>query len=204
MATAEPIYLPTLPRVRQAMATLIGLGAHRSVAGYLAVLNEAATAQREDKLRPDFRAFFDRFFRIGDPPQKKPYAVPLTTNPNSILFNANVAGSYAPSSIRPVSPLYNVLTIEGGGTQAVFTLREHHAELARQTMLPEALPLYAFATFFYRDFGFDSLPTRAVIEQAVSRDFCFALGGEPYGHGLFADDFATFSAADYEQIEIAA
>ena len=64
MADFEVAYLPTVSRVREAMATLINIGAHRSVAGYLAVLNEAASAQREDKLRPDFRSFFDRFFRF--------------------------------------------------------------------------------------------------------------------------------------------
>lgn len=203
MADFETAYVPTLPRVRQAMATLIGLGAHRSVAGYLAVLNEAASAQREDKLRPDFRSFFDRFFRIGDPPQKRPYAVPFTRNPKSVLFNANVAGSYAPSSIRPVSPLYNVLTIEGGGTQAVFSLRDNHAVIARQSMLPSPIPLYAFATFFYRDIGFSSQPAQANCEEAVTNDFCFALGGDPYKLNLFVSDFDDFSGDDFEPVEAA-
>ena len=115
----EQAYLPTLPRVRQALTTLVDLHAHRSFAGYLCVLNAAGLAQRTDELRPDFRAFFDRFFRIGAAPQNKPYAVPFTKNAKTILFNANVAGSYAPSSIRPVSPLHSVMTIAGGGTQAV-------------------------------------------------------------------------------------
>lgn len=200
----EQAYLPTLPRVRQALTTLVNLHAHRSFAGYLCVLNAAGLAQRTDELRPDFRAFFDRFFRIGAAPQNKPYAVPFTKNAKTILFNANVAGSYAPSSIRPVSPLHSVMTIAGGGTQAVFALRPNHAEMAQQTMLPKPLPLNAFATFFYRDVGFTSPPTRADIEAAVMADFGFALGGDPYAGGLFTDDFSDAVESNYEQVEAVA
>lgn len=203
MAAAELAYVPTLPRVRQALATLVDLRAHRSLAGYLCVLNAATVAQRENELRPDFKAFFDRFFRIGAAPQNKPYAVPFAATPNAILFNANVAGSYAPSSIRAASPLHGVMVIEGGGNQAVFSLRLNHATIARQVILPKPLPLYAFSTFFYRDIGFTSPPTREDIEQAVRIDFGPPLGDALYESGVFTDDFGDFSQTDFDIVEAA-
>lgn len=204
MASTDVAYVPSLAIVREALETLINLDAHRSFAGYLCALNAAALAKRHDQLRPDFKAFFDRYFRIGAAPQNKPYAVPFTKNAKNVLFNANVAGSYAPSSIRAVSPLHTVMIIEGGGTQAVFSLRPNHAEIARQSMLPEPLPVAAFATFFYRDIGFTAQPDRGDVEQAVLADFGFALGDNLYRSGLFADDFESFPMAAFEAVEVAA
>jgi len=178
------------------------LDAHRALAGYLCVLNTAATENRTVNLRPDFRGFFDRFFRIGSPPNKKPYAVPFARGAKSILFNENVAGSYAPSSLRPVNPLHSVMEIKGGGGQASFTLRDNHIEQARELLLPTPLPIYAFACFMYRDFGFTVNPDRDEVETAVTSDFGFALGESLVKSGIFSDDLASISAADFEMVGV--
>lgn len=203
MAVSELAYVPTLSKVRTSLEVLTSLGAHRALAGYLCVLNAATLERRTQKLRPNFRAFFDRFFRIGDPPSKKPYAVPFSGGAKSILFNENVAGSYAPSSIRPVNPLRSLMDITGGGNQASFTLRDDHVALAKELLLPEPLPIYAFSCFIYRDIGFTVNPDRHEIEGAVGSDFGLALDNGLFGSGIFADDLDSISAADFETVEAA-
>jgi hypothetical protein len=203
MASSEQAYVPTLPRVKQALNAVVNIEAHRSFAGYLCVLNAASITQRLDGLRPDFRSFFDRFFRIGNPPDKKPYVVPFTRGAKSLLFNENVAGSYAPSSIRPVNPLHNLMKIEGGGAQAVFTLHTNHLQIARDLLLSKPLPAYEFACFMYRDVGFSVNPDRSEIEGALRTDFGFAMQGDLYADDLFVDDLGSISAADFEVMEAA-
>lgn len=197
MVVSEPAYVPTLQKVKASIEVLAKLNAHRALAGYLCVLNAAAIERRTVDLRPDFRGFFDRFFRIGEPPSKKPYAVPFARGAKSILFNENVAGSYAPSSLRPVNPLHSLMEIKGGGGQASFTLRANHIEQALELLLPNSLPIYAFACFMYRDFGFTLNPDRREIERAVGSDFGFALGNDLFGSRVFSDDLDSISAADF-------
>ncbi len=202
MALPEAAYVPTLPKVKASLDALASLDAHRALAGYLCVLNAASIENRTADLRPDFRGFFDRFFRIGDPPSKKPYAVPFARGAKSILFNENVAGSYAPSSLRPVNPLHSLMDIKGGGGQASFTLRDNHIEQTRELLLPVPLPIYAYACFMYRDFGFTVNPDRRQIESAVESDFGFALNNDLFGSGVFADDLDSISAADFQMVEV--
>lgn len=203
MADSEPAYVPTLQKVKASLDALVNLHAHRAMAGYLCVLNAASIENRTIDLRPDFRSFFDRFFRIGDPPSKKPYAVPFARGAKSILFNENVAGSYAPSSLRPVNPLHSIMEIKGGGGQASFTLRDNHIEQAKELLLPTPLPIYAFTCFMYRDFGFTVNPDPHEIETTVASDFGFALNGNLFGSGIFADDLDSISAPDFQSIGVA-
>ena len=203
MAVPEQAYVPTIQKVKASLDALENLDAHRALAGYLCVLNAASIENRTADLRPDFRGFFDRFFRIGAPPNKKPYAVPFARGAKSILFNENVAGSYAPSSLRPVNPLHSVMEIKGGGGQASFTLRKNHIEQAKELLLPQPLPIYSFACFMYRDFGFTVNPDRHEVENAITSDFGFALEGGLFGSQVFGDDLDSISAADFQLLEAA-
>ena len=95
------------------------------------------------------------------------------------------------------------MDITGGGTQASFTLRPNHVELAKELLLPEPLPIYAFACFIYRDIGFTINPDRNEIEEAVGNDFGEALNGELFDTAIFIDDLDTISAADFQIVEAA-
>ena len=202
MAESQQVYVPTLEKVKASLELLVSLNAHRALAGYLCVLNEASIEKRTEDLRPNFRNFFDRFFRIGDPPSKKPYAVPFSQGAKSILFNENVAGSYAPSSLRPVNPLHRLMEIKGGGGQASFTLREGHIGQVKESLLSQPIPIYAFSCFMYRDFGFTVNPDRNEIAGAVISDFGFAFNNDVIGSGVFMDDLTSISAADLQMIQV--
>ena len=143
MATAASVFVPTVECVRRSIEQLMAVHANAVTPGYLCVLNAATKAHRVDKLRPRFRHFFDRHFRAGEVPENKPYVVPFgrTETGDALLFNRNVAGSYAPSSMRDVNPLFDVLEIHHGD----YTLLEDHAVGVRDRILPRPLPACATA-----------------------------------------------------------
>lgn len=131
---------------------------HRQFVGYLCICEASAVAGRPDKLKPAFRDFFDRFMAVGEPPQGTPYLVPFNESGSmeaSAWLNANIAGSYAPSSIRHQAPLRRVVDIFGAARQATYALREGHAELCLEHLLfGEKLAPVALAGFLFRDYAF--------------------------------------------------
>lgn len=131
---------------------------HRQFAGYLCICSAAALAGRPDKLKPGFKAFFDRFLLVGEAPDSTPYLVPFndTGSPDAnVWFNSNVAGSYAVSSIRPQAPLRRVADLFGSGKAATFSLRDEHEESCLEHLLfGHKVNAIALAGFLFRDHGF--------------------------------------------------
>jgi hypothetical protein len=200
MNAPDSIFVPTIASVRRAIRELVEARANPVTPGYLCVLEAATKAGRMNDLRPRFRLFFDRYLRIAEAPEKKPYLVPFgrTGTGEALLFNQNVAGSYAPSSIRDVNPLYDVLEISAAGT---YTLLGGHAEAVRERILPRALPFCATACFLYRDYGFASVPTPDDLLDQLNEDFGFALGQDLLASGVFMDDRA-FGLADFAPLSV--
>lgn len=94
-----------------------------------------------------------RFIAIAGGPPKKPLFRPFQLSPSAdssrLWFNRNVAGSFAPSSLRKVP--YRVVGTQGSH----FSLNSLHAEQAFEHLLfKEQLPSVALAAFLYRDFVF--------------------------------------------------
>jgi hypothetical protein len=137
--------------------------------------------------------------RIADAPERKPYLVPFGRGRagGSLLFNRNVAGSYAPSSIREVNPLHDVLEFTPSGT---VTLRDDHAERVRERILPQPLPFLATACFLYRDYGFSPRPNPNLLLRQLDDHFGFPLDHDLLRSGIFADDRSDFRAADFEPL----
>lgn len=106
-------------------------------------------------LRPNFRDFFDTFLKVPGGPVKKPYVLPFVaqgTGSTNIWFNENVAGSYAPSSIRSQSPMRQVCTFSGNRNETVFQLVNGHSGEAKRTMLfGGSAPIDALCIFLYRN-----------------------------------------------------
>jgi hypothetical protein len=132
---------------------------------------------------------------VADAPENKPYLVPFgrTSGGETLLFNRNVAGSYAPSSMRDVNPLFDVLEISDSGS---YTLLEDHAEKARERILPRPLPFYATACFLFRDYGFADPRPESLLQQ-LNEQFGFALGGDIIESEVFADDRSNFVPGDF-------
>jgi hypothetical protein len=137
---------------------------HEHFAGYLCLQQRAAAAGRTDNLQPNFAAFFDEFFRVEGQPDTTPYVKPFINQAptrENLWLNRNVAGSYAPSSLR--NTLKKVVEIVDGK----YSLRNNHAQMAFEHLLfGDCVNPVDLAVFLYRDFPF--LGSAVKIEDVVS------------------------------------
>lgn len=144
--------------VQIALASLCKNRIHPSFAGYLCLKESARASGEHVSLKPSFKGFFEGYLAVSDGTAKKPYLLPFSdseTREEPTWFNSNVAGSYAPSSIRAQSPLRKVCTFSNGGRVAEFQLVPQHWEHAKTGMLfGEKISAVALAVFLYRDFRF--------------------------------------------------
>lgn len=158
MSTPNPQFTIRDDIVAASLAVLRNRKIHNTFAGYLSIVRTAAAYNRTDNLQVNFKEFFDTFFRVPDAPKEKPYALPFWDTPPSnanMFFNKNVAGSYAPSSLRSESPFLKVVSISGKGNQARYSLRPKHTYLARAHLLyNERIPAIPLSAFLYRDYAF--------------------------------------------------
>ena len=113
---------------------------------------------RDTDLAPDYKGFYNTFFRADGLPAKRPYVVPFKGNSTKKppLQNKNVAGSYAPSSLRGVAPLLSLVDIHSGSKGPDrYSLKKEHAVKALSLLLRDVrLPALELAIFLYRNYGF--------------------------------------------------
>ncbi|WP_175887654.1 hypothetical protein [Burkholderia contaminans] len=149
---------------------------HPAFAAYLCLKLASRSAGAVSGLRPNFRNFFDTFLAVPGGPPKKPYVMPFAEQGQSISniwFNSNVAGSYAPSSIRPQSPMRKVSAFSGNGRKVEFNLIANHSDGAKTYMLFGGnVSAAALAVFFYRDYSFrGTTPSLADLVSIFRDDF---------------------------------
>ncbi|HEX3149242.1 MAG TPA: AAA family ATPase [Gemmataceae bacterium] len=162
------------PVIAAALQQLRAQKTHPLFAGYLHLCQLAAESGRLDNLKPDFTNFYRKYFRVKDHPLGYPYVRPFTSQKASrrnLWLNENVAGSYAPSSLRPEQPFRKVVKVTSSGS---YSLAPNHAELAFRYLLDgERVSAPAIASFIYRDFGL--LDESLRIHQLVAA-FAFRFG----------------------------
>lgn len=174
--------------VREALDLLCKTKIHPAFAGYLCLKHTSRAAGAVSQLRPNFRAFFDTFLAVPGGPPKKPFILPFVSQgqgKGDIWFNQNVAGSYAPSSIRAQSPMRQVCAFSGTGRSAQFNLIANHADGAKTHMLfSKSIPVHALSVFLYRDYSFRG--DAPIVEDLTS---------------IFRDDFGYRSGHDDEEAQ---
>lgn len=166
----------TVDAVRESFWDLVDLPIHRLFPGYLCLRREAGQEGRTSDLNFDYNEFFDGFFKMRS--GKKPYLVPFTvenTSETELWFNKNVAGTYAPSSLRTTTPLLQVMNFEKDGRISRWKLLENHAELAREHLCNgEYIPVEALAAYLFRDHGFEvEQPSADTLVQAFCEEFVY-------------------------------
>jgi hypothetical protein len=153
-----------------ALNNLIKTTAHPHFAGYLCVLHAARESGKQRGLDPKFKDFFDRFLRVEGGPSRKPYVQPFDISKGdrwSPFLNENVAGSYAQSSLRPIAPFRKVVSVEGEGQGATYSLvPDHQTRAFEDLLLGRKMLAASLAVFLYRDFGFN--PMSADLASVVS------------------------------------
>lgn len=139
---------------------------HTLFAGYLYLQYRATELGRLEDLRPDFLAFFKKFFQVANHPLGTPYIKIFTeqkASERNLWLNENVAGSYAPSSLRPDQPFRKVVSIASKS----YSLPTDHAVRALEHLLySQPVQVADLAVVLYRDYGFvDQMTT---IEELVN------------------------------------
>jgi len=152
---SETIYVVPVRRVRECIDKLLSRDTHPYFVAYLYLRSLAGRKGSIAGLRPEWTELGKLLAVPGGPP-RKPYLRPFWMGERKAgqeWLNENLAGSFAPSSLREVPS--RVVETDARGR---FNLRPNHDELARTHLLFDApLPALAVAGFMFRDFGFVAL-----------------------------------------------
>jgi len=136
---------------------------HPHLAGYLGMKRSYEIVRQQEGVpytmiegvEFDYTGFFDAFLRVRD--DNNPYLVPFKKSeatPHNVWFNSNVAGTYAPSSVRDSQPFDEIVDIDTSVRPAVYSLVDNHAPVAWEALCEmEPIPIDALAGFLYRDFS---------------------------------------------------
>ena len=178
---------------------------HEHFAGYLAILRATKNNNGLPIRLGDIAEFHDRYLRVVGAPERSPYVRPFKSRGQGFeMFNSNVAGSYAPSSLRSRGKLIDVIEVAGERRNATYRLRDDHAALAFARLLTSKVPVGALTAFLYRDYGFRLAATDVGRVVRLFRDEFWLSADEPVGKDAFAilfeDDWKEFSHADFEAV----
>jgi|SRR5580765_857775 len=168
---------------------------HPLFPGYLCLQRQSAELQRFEDLQPDFRGFFNEYFLVENHPLGKPYLRPFTeqkASPQNLWLNENVAGSYAPSSLRSDQPFRKVVGIDM--LKKEYSLPADHAIKAfRYLLFNNHVSAIDLSIYLYRDYGLtgDSISIYDLIEV-----FSYEFGYSNQKNVEFSNDFNTLFTLD--------
>jgi hypothetical protein len=201
----EPIYVFTKEAVLRSIGTLEAAKIHEHFPGYLAILRGVRLVEAGESVRmKHIRELHSRYLSVESEHENPIYVRPFASRGTRGLeiFNPNVAGSYGASSIRARGKLSEVIEVDGEKDNAVYSLKNGHAALARQFLLKGPVPVGALAAFFYRDFGFQlGSPDVAKVINIFRAEFGLSSSvknEQETFNTLFLDDTQNFKANDLE------
>lgn len=150
------MYCVNVKVIIKSIEDLMGRSLHRNLPGYLCIKRDLRASPDSKAIKPKFKNFFDEFHKV--PGGAHPYFVPFSetwTPETSPWLNNNVAGSYAPSSLRAKGAFLKVCSLDADNK--LFSLRKNHDRLALQHFAAsQKIPALSIAAFLYRDFAFNS------------------------------------------------
>ncbi len=187
----QTTYVVTVARVRQAIDELLDRDTAPFFVGYLWLRREAGIRGTNAGLKPPWPELGERFLAVDGGPAGKPHLRPFwigQRNAHQEWLNQNIAGSFAPSSLR--QDAYSVVEVDA---QRRFVLREQHWQPALTVLLKgQPLPAVAVAAFMLRDYGFvsDEPPTTDDLIAAFRKEFRYGPGDD--------DEFDTLFDSEWE------
>lgn len=201
-------FFVTAEAAKVAISKLTTMGIHPHFSGYLATVSTAAEEKREDNLKVNFQQFYSDYLLVSGAPTDRPYLQPFSQNAKGVpqLFNKNVAGSYAPSSLRDVAPIRAVVEFRGGRQHVTQSLKTAHEELALKALTgSQRIPVHSLATFLFRDHRIPLISKGNAIESALHM-FCVIFGydltqqpSRERFEKLYEFDSATFDSVTYAE-----
>lgn len=188
--------------VDSCVGELLAARIHPHFAGYLCLVRTAAREGTSSHLPGEFKEFFETFFRVPNGTEELPYLRPFWNKGSDVRAwnQPNVAGTYAPSSIRPGMPFDAVVEVDGTGRAATYSLRDDHARLALENLANGSrISAARLAAFLYRDYAFDleGEPSLAAVVEVFRYEFGYdAEPGQADFATLFVDETDAGSTAD--------
>jgi hypothetical protein len=153
--TPDRQWVLRLDFVRRSIRDLRTFDSHRFFPAYLHLRQLAGRAGTLSSLNPDWRRFGD-YLRVPGAlgtPYYSPF-MPSSWSDERAWLNANLAGSWAGSSLRVEQPPRQVVDYDAG--ERTFMLKDKHWELARAQLLNDKrVPLMPLTVFLYRNFSFE-------------------------------------------------
>ncbi|WP_423746624.1 hypothetical protein V5735_19050 [Haladaptatus sp. SPP-AMP-3] len=192
--------------VRDCLHRLIDEPVHRMFPGYLCLHQQAALEGKTTGLAFPYNEFFDDYLRVKAEGAKTPYFVPFTQATNasleSLWLNENVAGTYAPSSLRSTAPLLEIAEIEKRGHNSEWGLIDDHWKLARLELCSNTkLPVESLAAYLLRDYGFNvDDPSAFTVVKTFTEEFGYNLGDEAFSH-LYRTGDSEITRDSFEKYE---
>jgi len=186
--------------VAQSLSRLREQKTHTLFPGYLYLQQRAYQLGQLEDLQPEFLLFYRQFFLVGNHPLGTPYIKPFTEQKASIKnlwLNENVAGSYAPSSLRPGQPFRRVVDIQG----RKYSLPRDHARRAFEHLLHFVkIQVADLTVVLYRDFGLldDSLTIEDLI-GIFAYEFGYSKRAEDQPNEDFSTLFSLETARTWEE-----
>lgn len=160
-ATSQDSYVLTLDGVRRAITALKPLTIHETFPVYLHLRRRAHALGRFTDLQPDWQGEPHDWLDVPGGPANKPNFRPFTSRGSSMdsfWMNANLAGSYAPSSLRGLRSLY----VDSNDKYILPTLTNGQPDAAvvkRRLLFDKPVPAWAVSAFLFRNRRFaSSLP----------------------------------------------
>jgi hypothetical protein len=167
-----PKFILSTTTVSESIAKIRSQLIHPHFAAYLCLRRTACQQNRLKDLCPDFKEFFSTFLAVPDAPQDKPYLRLFLDTPPSdqnIWLNKNLAGSFAPSSIR--NTLLQVLNVKKKEHVAFYSFRETHWRLARDKLLSnKRIPVIPLIAALYRSYAFNAPKLTPQVLMDVFKD----------------------------------
>ncbi|MER9316363.1 hypothetical protein NKI31_12775 [Mesorhizobium sp. M0659] len=206
-AEKPEIYVFSANAVRRSIDSLLKNKNHEHVPGYLALLRSQNTRVGTPSQLSDIVEVHDRYLKVLDAAENRPYLRPFVSRGKNIWFNDNISGSYAPSNVKAdPGPIFRVVQISGSGLNTKYSLPPDHAARASEHLLKgHKLPINALAAFMYRDYGMQlDEPSIAAATNLFRAEFCLRADDADQQRTfetLFYDDAGDFSASDIELMQ---
>lgn len=178
-----------IERVREAITVLLDRETHPFFIAYLHLRQQASRQGTLLGLQPDWSELSETLYVPGGPP-KKPHLRPFWSGKRDAgqeWLNENLAGSYAPSSLRSTASS-QVVDVDANHR---FVLKDDHpAQALRYLLRGIRLPVVPLAAFLFRDRG-------VLSEQPQDTDLVTVFRNE-YGYRASDDaEFATLYDAEW-------
>lgn len=182
-------FVLSIPAVRTAIALLKSRDTHPFFIAYLWLRRQSALQSTTTEIEPNW-VDLGPYLRVADAPTNKPFLRPFWKGARSEgreWLNSNLAGSFAPSSLRE-APREVIDTTAAG----FFVLRPDHCSLALEKLLSgERMEVLPLSLFLFRDFGFvaEEVPTVEDLVNSFKAEFGFSDADQGEFETIFAQDF---------------